>query len=90
MTTIAEQLHSQGRSEGRAQGRSEGRSEGRAEGAARLLLRALRSRGLVVNAEAEQRIRACTELSTLERWLDRALVASSVDEVFEDALRTQS
>jgi hypothetical protein len=63
------------------QGRKEGHAEGRAQGEADAVLRVLRARGLQVTAEQEARIRACTELPTLEAWLDRAVAVSSVDEL---------
>ncbi len=76
MTTIAEQLH--------AEGRLEGRLEGEALATARSVIRILRSRGLAVSTEAERQIKACTDLPTLERWLDRALVEASVEAVLRE------
>ena len=77
MTTIAEQLHAEGRLEGKV----EGKVEGEALATARSILRILRARGLPVTASAERQIKACTALPTLERWLDRALVEASVEAV---------
>lgn len=66
----------------RAEGRVEGRAEGRAEGAARLLLRVLRQRGFTVSSEIEARVLATLDTGRIEAWTDRALVASTLDEVF--------
>ena len=59
-----------------------GRLEGRLEGEAAAILRVLARRGLVVGDEQRDRILACADLATLETWLDRAIVATSVDDVF--------
>ena len=65
-----------------ALGRAEGKLEGRLEGEATAILRVLARRGLVVGEEHRSRILACTDLAILETWLDRAIAATSVDEVF--------
>jgi hypothetical protein len=46
-----------------------------------LVLRVLDSRGVAVDDESRERIMQCTDTGQLEQWLDRALVATSVDEV---------
>jgi hypothetical protein len=63
-------------------GRAEGKSEGKAEGKAEALLKILMRRGLALTVEQRARIAACTELAMLERWLDRSLTVSSVEELF--------
>jgi hypothetical protein len=55
--------------------------KGAAEAAARAVLRVLARRGLRVSDQQERRIRACTGLETLDRWLDGALSVASVDEL---------
>jgi hypothetical protein len=62
-------------------GRAEGEAKGRAEGEAEAVLRVLRARGLQVTADQEARIRACSDLPTLESWLDRAVTVTSADEL---------
>ncbi|MGV9925882.1 hypothetical protein [Nocardia rhamnosiphila] len=62
--------------------RAEGRTEGRTEGISGSILRVLERRGLEVDDEAHQRIRACADVEVLERWLDRALVAESTGDLF--------
>lgn len=66
---------------GKAEGKAEGLAVGKAEGEALALLKVLRARGLDVDAAAEARILATRDLALFDRWLERALVAGSVDEV---------
>ncbi|MBB5117499.1 hypothetical protein AF335_03025 [Streptomyces eurocidicus] len=58
--------------------------EGEAKGSAQMVLRVLEKRGILVPAETRERITSCTDLHTLERWMDRALTVSTADELFED------
>lgn len=58
------------------------RSEGEAQGEANMLLRVLRARGIEVSADAEARIRACTDPDTLATWAQRAVTVDSADEIF--------
>ncbi len=78
--------HTQGRVEGRVEGRAEGRVEGRAEGQAAALsaavLRVLARRGVAVDDVARTRIADCTDVATLEHWLDEAVTATHVDALF--------
>jgi hypothetical protein len=60
---------------------------GRAEEAAHALLTVFRVRGLVVPSAVRERILAEQDPAQLERWLERAILAASVDEVFDDATR---
>lgn len=64
-------------------GKSVGRAEGRTEGEAAAVLRVLAARQIEVPAEAEARIRSCTDLHQLDTWLDRAAVATSITDLFE-------
>ncbi len=57
--------------------------EGRVDEARKVLRRVLKARGLALVADDEARVDACTDLDTLERWLDQAAVAAST----LDALR---
>jgi hypothetical protein len=41
----------------------------------------LRRRGLAPTSDQQDRILTCTDLATLNRWLDRAVSAASVDEL---------
>lgn len=66
------------------EGRNQGRVEGRVEEAARAVLTALRVRGIAVPEAVRERILAQKEPETLERWLERAIVAASLAEVLDD------
>jgi hypothetical protein len=69
--------------EARALGRDEGLALGRAAEAARAVLTALRVRGMVVPDVARERILAEKDLERLERWLERAILATSVSEAID-------
>ncbi len=71
----------QGRAEGRDQGRAEGRDQGRVEGESKALLKILTQRGLAIAEAQHRRIVSCADVATLDRWLDRALAVTSVDEL---------
>ncbi len=70
--------------QGRAEGLTEGRTEGRVEEAARAVLTVLRVRGLVVPDAVRERILAQKDPERLERWLEKAAVASSVAAVLDE------
>ena len=55
---------------------------GRAEGEAAMLLRVLAARGFTVPDNIRQRVQSCTDTATLEAWGDRAVTATSLDEIF--------
>jgi hypothetical protein len=55
-----------------------------AEGEASAVLRVLRKRGIPVTDDQEKRILACEDLDTLNHWLDKAVTASSTDEIFAE------
>lgn len=63
------------------EGREEGREEGRKEALAEAILRALTRRGLEPSAELREQILGCRDLTLLQQWFDRALVAECPDEV---------
>ena len=67
---------------GKAEGMDEGMAAGIAAGEARALLMVLKRRGLVVTDDQQHRILTCTRFSTVDRWLDLAFSAASVDEIF--------
>ena len=68
-----------------AQGRTEGRAEGRAEGTAHSLLTVLRVRGIAVPEAVRERILAEKDAERLERWLEKATVASSAAAVLDES-----
>jgi hypothetical protein len=70
-----------GRAEGRAEGEAKGRADGQAQGKADALLKLLRARGLRVSSGHRARISGCTDVRRLDRWIRRAVTASTVRDV---------
>jgi predicted transposase YdaD len=62
-------------------GKAEGVAKGKAEGKAEVLLMVLRRRDLAVTAEQRRRIVKCTDLGTLDDWLDRVFSVTSVKQL---------
>jgi hypothetical protein len=56
-------------------------AEGEAKGKADSILRVLVRRGVAVPDEVRDQILGCTDLVQLEAWLDRAVTATTVDDV---------
>lgn len=65
------------------QGRLEGQLEARLEATRAHLRRILDRRQLAPTRAEDARIEACTDLATLERWLDRAVTAPRVADALE-------
>ncbi|HYH98223.1 hypothetical protein [Hyalangium sp.] len=78
---LIEQGHAKGLAEGLAEGVAKGRTEGLAEGRAEGVLRILAARGIAVDETARKLILSCTDLNTLDQWLDRALSATSLSDL---------
>jgi hypothetical protein len=72
-----------GKAEGRAEGKTEGRAEGKIEGIATSILRVLETRGIAVSPGQRQEILRCADFDQLDRWLGRAVLAASADEVLQ-------
>jgi hypothetical protein len=81
---FAKKYVAQGRTEGRTEGRAEGRTEGRTEEAVRALLTVLRVRGIAVPDAVRERILDQKDPERLERWLEKAAVAASVNAVLDE------
>ncbi len=64
--------------------RAEGIAEGEAKGKADSILTILEKRGLAPDADACSRLRSCKDLRALDRWLERALVAGSLADIFTE------
>jgi predicted transposase YdaD len=80
---IIEDLVKFGEDRGYERGRLEGEEQGRLEEERATLRRVLALRKLGLKAEGEARIDACTDLATLQRWLDQAVFAASADEALQ-------
>jgi hypothetical protein len=63
---------------------AQGRAEGRTEATAHNLLTVLRTRGIAVPDAARERILAQKDPERLERWLEKAVVASSVTAILDE------
>jgi Putative restriction endonuclease len=61
--------------------RAEERREGKAEGKAEAILAVLAARGLPVDEATRGRILGCRDGATLDRWIAKAAVAGSMEEV---------
>ncbi len=72
------------------EGRAEARAEAQAETRAGDVLAVLRVRGIAVPEAARKRILAQKDLQRLERWLERAIVATSLEEVIDDRAEGRS
>lgn len=66
--------------EGEAAGEGEGEAKGEARGEAEGVLAVLAARGFAVSDAERERVRACTDGATLDRWIARAVTAGSVAE----------
>jgi hypothetical protein len=71
-----------GLEEGREEGREEGLEEGRTA-LLELIFELLAERGVTVDSNSETQIRSCEDLTTLQRWVRRAVHATSIDELLE-------
>ncbi|MEP7127122.1 MAG: hypothetical protein ABJE95_39680 [Byssovorax sp.] len=58
----------------------EARKEGHRDEARKAVRRVLKARNLAIAAADEAQLDACSDLDTLERWLDQAIVATSTTE----------
>jgi hypothetical protein len=80
---FAREHYGRGKDEGLTEGRAEGLTEGRVEGEANAVLRVLAARRIEVPEDARARICACTDLRQLDTWLDRAVIATSIADLFD-------
>lgn len=67
---------------GEALGEERGKLEGKLEGKREALLLLVKRLGLTLSEEQRERIAACDDVTTVDRWLDRVVGAKSVDDLF--------
>jgi len=79
-----EELMPQGTYEYQSDFAKKHRAEGRAEGRAECVLAVLRARSLAVSPEQRERVLACSDLGVLGRWIEKAVVVASADELFAE------
>ncbi len=85
MRSFGDELIERGRQQGLAQGLEKGNAQGEARGRAEGVLRILTVRGVPVDEAARQRILSCSDLATLSLWFDRAINATRLADVLDDA-----
>jgi hypothetical protein len=73
--------HRRSYDQGIADGVAKGVAKGEARGEAKALMTILKQRGLAMTDEQQRQIVTCTDLATLDGWLNRALSVTSVDEL---------
>jgi hypothetical protein len=83
LSDYARKYFDEGEAKGKAEGKAEGKVEGLAEGQARALLHVLAARGIQVGDDLRARVLSCSDLAQLDAWLQRAVRATRVDEVFD-------
>ena len=80
---VKAEVTAEARQEGLDEGLKTGVDKGRVAEARSALRRVLARRRLVLGADDEARFAACTDLLTLERWLDQAVDAASAAEALK-------
>jgi predicted transposase YdaD len=84
--SVYDEMKAEGRADGFAEGRADGFAEGRADGKVagqrEALFKLLAHRNLALDEALRARLLACTDEAQIERWFDRALVATAVADVF--------
>src|SRR5947199_1710267 len=69
------------RYEGEVRGEVRGEARGEVRGRAESILKVLEARGIAISEAQRQEILDCRDLSQLDRWLARAVLASSIEEI---------
>ncbi|MEW9546996.1 hypothetical protein [Nonomuraea sp. NPDC050783] len=82
-SSLFRELIEQGVERGVEQGIEQGIQRGIAQGEAEAILLVLRTRGLPVSEQAEERIRACEDRELLLSWVAKAVTVESADQLFE-------
>ncbi|WP_157436476.1 hypothetical protein [Actinospica robiniae] len=62
----------------------EAKAKAEAKGMAKLLLKSLDLRGIVISDEQRERIATCTDEQLIEEWFARAVTATTAEDVFND------
>jgi hypothetical protein len=79
--TWADQVQKKAYKEGKAEGKAEGKVEGKIE----TLLKILELRKLTISKTQQGTIRACADVAQLDLWLEKALTATSLEQIFTKA-----
>ncbi len=67
---------------GELKGKLKGKAEGKLEGKREMLLHLLNRSGIVLTAGERQRIEACSDGATIDRWFDNSVGAKTAADVF--------
>jgi hypothetical protein len=78
---FAQQLIDRGKLEGLREGEIKGKLEGKLEGTRGVLLRLVARAGIAFSEDDRARVHACTDLATLDRWVDNVLGAKTAADV---------
>jgi hypothetical protein len=81
---LLDEFREQFRDQVRDQVREEVRDEERAQGHADGVLRILEKRGIAVSEDVRQRVTSCTDEATIDAWYDRALTATTAEDLFRE------
>jgi predicted transposase YdaD len=73
----------EGKAEGKIEGKAEGKMEGKAEGKVEAILRVLRKRFGELPERLTASVRACADVDRLDRGLDAALDAATLDQFLQ-------
>lgn len=87
LSTAEQRTYDLAEARGEARGEVRGRIQGKVETKAEAVLKILTKRRLTITPVQRRQIEQCTDLKTLDRWLDQALTAASADELFGKAKR---
>ncbi len=80
---FAREHYGRGKDDGLAEGEAKGEARGEAKGEANAVLRVLAIRGIAVSDDIRALICACADTQQLDTWLDRAVTATSIDDLFD-------
>jgi hypothetical protein len=80
MIDVLLEVNPQAKRQIREEGAMEGRQEGQLTAARAALRRVLARRQLTLSKNEDARVEACTDLATLERWIDQAVTAASLSD----------
>ncbi|GAA2628246.1 hypothetical protein [Streptomyces axinellae] len=82
--TLVEETFLEGQASGEAKGKAAGLAEGQVKERARSVLLTLKMRDLPVSDAQRTRVTSCTDLDTLDLWLERAFRATEAEQLFDD------
>lgn len=74
----------QAEARGEARGEERGEARGQLRGEAKAILMVLKARSVAIADEQRDRIAQCSDPALIERWLERAGTATTIDEVFRE------